>query len=257
MKTITLLAMLVCGAGDLAGVMQAAEVGGPTQMLLRRQIESMPDGWVGYELQTNGENRMYCSFDDSINITNNRGDRHAASARIRVYFRVTAHHIDRVRLRSDGCDLDAEGRQVTWLNAVDPNASVALLDELVRSDTEDAKHALVALAISRGSSDRLIDIARHHPSSSLRGKALFWVGQQAGEKAAATLKDAVNNDPEDGVKAKAVFGIYNLPDDQSVPMLIDLMKTHPSRAVRKKAAFWLSQKDDPRALAAFQEILTK
>jgi hypothetical protein len=36
-----------------------------------------------------------------------------------------------------------------------------------------------------------------------------------------------------------------------------LMKTHSSRSVRKKAAFWLSQKNDPRALEAFRDILSK
>jgi HEAT repeat protein len=169
---------------------------------------------------------------------------------------VDGHHIDRVRMRSAACDLDAEGRSVTWLDGVDPRASLDLLEALVRLDEDDAKHALVALAISNGSTDRLIDIARREGSATLRGKAMFWLGQQAGEKAAAALRDAVENDPDDGVKAKAVFGIYNLPNDQSVPLLIDLMKNHRSRTVRKKAAFWLSQKNDPRALAAFEDILT-
>ena len=238
MKTITFLAMLLAV---------------PVFADLRQQIESQPDSWVAYELPTNGEHRMFCSWDDSLSITDND----AASSRINVFYRVANHHIDRVRLRSAACALDKEGLSVVWLQSVDPRANVELLDALVRSDTDDAKHALVALAISRGSTDALIDIARHHPSATLRGKALFWVGQQAGERAAATLKDAVDNDPEEGVKAKAVFGISQLPDDQSVPMLIDLLKTHPSRGVRKKAAFWLSQKNDPRALEAFREILAK
>ncbi len=220
---------------------------------LRRQIESLPDGWAGYELSTNGERRMFCSFDESMSVTN---DLHVASARVAVFYRVDGHRIDRVRMRSAACDLDAEGRSVTWLDGVDSRANLDLLEGVVRQDGGDAKHALVALAISSGSADRLIEIARHDPSSSLRGKALFWVGQQAGDKAAAALRDAVENDPDDGVKAKAVFGIYNLPNDQSVPLLIDLMKNHRSRAVRKKAAFWLSQKNDPRALAAFEDILT-
>ena len=249
MKTITFLAMVV-----LCTAASAAEVGVRASGDLRRQIEAMPDGWAGYELPTNGERRVYCSFGDSISMTD---DLRIASTRVDVFYRVTGHRIDRIRLRSASCDLDAEGRTVTWIDSVDPRANLALLDSLVRDDQDDAKKALVALAISRDSADRLIDIARNSPSSNLRGKALFWVSQQAGQKAAAALRDAVNNDPDDGVKAKAVFGISNLPNDQSVPLLIDLMKSHPSRAVRKKAAFWLGQKNDPRALAAFEEILTK
>ena len=249
MSTITFLAILLA-ARITNGVVNTA----PAQHDLRHQIESFADGWVGYQLPTDGDKHCYCSYGDSINISD---DLHVATSQVDVFFRVTNHQIDRVRLRSESCDLDAEGRPVTFLQGVDPATNVGFLDSLVREGNDDPKHALVALAISKGSTDALIDIARHHSSSSLRGKALFWVGRQAGEKAAATLKDAVDNDPEESVKAKAVFGISQLPDDQSVPMLIDLLKTHPSRAVRKKAAFWLSQKSDPRALAAFQEILTK
>ena len=260
MRKITFLAMLAALPvfGQVPRIVNGVVTRMPAQRDLRRQIESSADGWVGYQLPTRDGKQCYCSYGDSINITNNKDDLRVASSHVGVFFRVTNHRIDRVRLRSESCDLDAEGRNVTWLDGVvDERSNVEFLDRLVRDDSDDQKHALVALAISRGSGDALIDIARHHPSSSLRGKALFWVGQQAGEKAAATLKDAVDNDPEDGVKAKAVFGISNLPDDQSVPMLIDLMKNHSSKTVRKKAAFWLSQKDDPRVLAAFQEILTK
>ena len=256
MKTITFLAIFMAAPAFAQmprianSVVNTVHASGD----LRRQIESMPNGWAGYELPTNGERHIFCSFDDSITIAD---DLRVVSTHTGAFFRVTGHHIDRIRLRSDSCDLDAGGQPVTWLDGVDPRANVSFLESLVREDEDDAKHALVALAISRDSADRLIDIARHSPSARLRGKALFWVGQQAGEKAAATLRDAVNNDPDEGVKTKAVFGIYNLPNDQSVPMLIDLLKTHPSRAVRKKAAFWLSQKNDPRALAVFEEILTK
>jgi HEAT repeat protein len=255
MKRLAFLAMLVAVPlnAQLPRITNGAVTTARAAGDLRRQIESLPNGWAGYELATNGEHRMFCSYDESVSTTN---DLHVASARIAVFYRVDGHHIDRVRLRSAACDLDADGRSVTWLDGVDSRASLDLLQALVRQNDDDAKHALVALAISSGSADRLIDIARHDPSSNLRGKALFWVGQQAGEKAAAALRDAVQNDPDDGVKAKAVFGIYNLPGDQSVPLLIDLMKNHRSRAVRKKAAFWLSQKNDPRALAAFEDILT-
>jgi hypothetical protein len=255
MKKITFLVMLL--ALPLAAEMPRIAHGNMTAVRaagdLRRQIESLPNGWAGYELATDGNRRMFCSYDESINITD---DLHVASARVAVFFRVANHHISDVRLRSSACDLDAEGRSVTWLEGVDPRASLSFLETLVRDDEGDAKHALVALAVSSGSADRLIEIARRHPSSSLRGKALFWVGQAAGEKAAAALRDAVENDPEESVKAKAVFGVFNLPNAQSVPMLIDLMKNHPSRAVRRKAAFWLSQKNDSRALAALEDILT-
>src|ERR1700737_3306883 len=199
MKRLSFLAMLV--AMPLKAQLPRITNGGGTTARaagdLRRQIESLPNGWAGYELATNGERRMFCSNDESNNFSS---DLHIASAQIGVFYRVDNHRIERIRLRSAACDLDAGGTNVTWLEGVDPRANVELLDALVRADEEDAKHALAALAMSRGSTDGLIEIARHHTSSNLRGKALFWVGQQAGEKAAAALRDAVENDPDDGVK---------------------------------------------------------
>jgi HEAT repeat protein len=133
--------------------------------------------------------------------------------------------------------------------------SIKLLTALIDADVEISKKAVTALALHRDSEDELIRLARRHPSKSVRGSALFWVGQRAGRRAIETLRDAVDNDPDAGVKARAVFGIAQLPNERSIPILIELLNTHRSREVRKKAAFWLSQKDDPRALAAFEAIL--
>lgn len=237
MKKTTFLALVLAGVASWCG---AADLGGA----LRKQIEAAPNGWIGYELPTERRHSVFCSGAD-------RDDGRAA-----VLIRIENHRIDRVRLSSPPCEQE-EARNVTWIAAVDPRANVEFLDALVRQNDDDDWHALAALALSRGATDSLIDIARHHPSARLRGKALFWVGQQAGEKAAAALRDAVENDPEEDVKAKAVFGISNLPNEESVPLLIDLMKNNHSPAVRRKAAFWLGQKRDPRALEAFEEILTK
>ena len=67
----------------------------------------------------------------------------------------------------------------------------------------------------------------------------------------------MDDDPDKGVRDIAVFAVSQLPDDQSIPMLTDLLKTNRNPDVRKKAAFWLGQKNDPRALAAIEEILRK
>ena len=42
-----------------------------------------------------------------------------------------------------------------------------------------------------------------------------------------------------------------------MPALIRIAKSHRSPEVRKNAMFWLGQTNDPRAVALFEEILTK
>jgi HEAT repeat protein len=54
-----------------------------------------------------------------------------------------------------------------------------------------------------------------------------------------------------------VFALSQLPRDQGVPKLLEIARTHQDPRVRKKAIFWLGQSDDPRALALFEELLTR
>src|SRR5205814_2074346 len=47
------------------------------------------------------------------------------------------------------------------------------------------------------------------------------------------------------------------PRDAAVTALIRIARTHPEPGVRRKALFWLGQSGDPRALALFEELLTR
>lgn len=91
-----------------------------------------------------------------------------------------------------------------------------------------------------------------------RRAAVFWLGQAAGEAATRGLTELVDDaSVELEVKESAVFALSQLPRDEGVPALIRIARTHPSPGVRKKALFWLGQSGDSRALALFEEILTK
>jgi hypothetical protein len=225
---------------------------------LASQLVALGDGWNGYAVPTGGH-RVYSACSDGDSLTIHDGDdlRVASSGQLMIFYRVAGGRIERIRFHSTDCALDAAGAAVHWIEGVTGRASAAVLRTLVDSDRSRlSKTAVTALALHDDSTtDMLIDLARHHASSEVRGNALFWLGQRAGERAAATLRDAVDNDPEARVRERAVFGISQLPENQSVPMLIELMKTHKSPGVRKKAAFWLGQKRDPRALAALEKIL--
>jgi len=103
----------------------------------------------------------------------------------------------------------------------------------------------------------VISMAKSDKDVGVREQAIFWVGQKAGKRAVATLKDTVENDPEVGVKKKAVFALSQLPRDEAVPELLHVAQTNNSPTVRKEAIFWLGQTHDPRALDYFEQILSK
>jgi len=91
-----------------------------------------------------------------------------------------------------------------------------------------------------------------------RHQAVFWLGQAAGEAATQDLTDLVDDaDVDRDVKEQAVFALSQQPREAGVPALIRIARTHPESAVRRKALFWLGQSGDPRALALFEELLTK
>ena len=91
-----------------------------------------------------------------------------------------------------------------------------------------------------------------------RKQAVFWLGQAAGEAASAGL-DSLSRDSgvDREVQKQVVFALSQRPRDEGIPILIRVAKTHPDYEVRKQAVFWLGQSNDPRAIALFEELLTK
>jgi HEAT repeat protein len=59
------------------------------------------------------------------------------------------------------------------------------------------------------------------------------------------------------VREQAVFALSQRPRDEGVPALIRIAKTHNDPEIRRRAIFWLGQSNDPRALALFEELLTR
>jgi hypothetical protein len=148
-----------------------------------------------------------------------------------------------------------------WLGAARGSAGYAALVRLLSQITGDKAREQLVFALSISKDERalgtLFDLAKHDTSPGTRGQALFWIGQKAGAKAAGTLTDAVANDPDTEVKTRAVFALSQLPKDEGIPRLIDVASTNRNPAVRKQAMFWLGQSKDPRALAFFEEILSR
>jgi HEAT repeats len=145
-----------------------------------------------------------------------------------------------------------------WLGAARGESGAAVVTKLARSDADDSfrEHLTFVLTLTGESGiPTLIDLAKHDASSGVRGQALFWLAQKAGQRAVATLGQAVSDDPNSEVRKRAVFAISQLPKDDAVPKLIELAKTHRDPEVRKQAMFWLGQTGDPRAIAFFESVL--
>ena len=183
--------------------------------------------------------------------------------RMVVLFRVADRRVERIRVFSEDCQLNAGGRPVRWIDNVRPADSIALLESFVGADADRKQRvtggalSAISLHAERSATDALVRLARSHATASVRGDALFWLAQRAGQKAAALITERIEQDPDTEVKRRAVFALSQLPKDEGVPLLIKVARTNTNPAVRKQAMFWLGQSKDPRAIEFFAEILSK
>ena len=136
------------------------------------------------------------------------------SDRMIVLFRIAEKQVDRVRVFSEDCELDAGGRPVVWLQNVRPADSVALLETLVvpmparRDRVTDG--AITAIALhGDASADAVTRSARRAPGNrtAVRKKVTFWLGNARGRHGLDTLRRVLRDDPSMEVRKERVFGL--------------------------------------------------
>jgi hypothetical protein len=254
--------------------------GGFTRAALDSLAAKSATAWVGYAVPALDGDRRSCCWDGSAagccqacrlepggpSHTTSSGATGSGvvsleSQPLHVLIRLDGGRIDRIRVFSHDCALDAGGLTVHWLASVAAAESVNVLGSVLTATASNrlADGALVALAMHRepAALERLLTVAKDGATTRLRGQALFWLAQRAGDQAVGAITDAIANDPETDVKKRAVFALSQLPKDEGVPRLILVARTNTNPAVRKQAMFWLGQTRDPRAVKFFEEVLFK
>jgi hypothetical protein len=106
---------------------------------------------------------------------------------------------------------------------------------------------------------RLLRMARSNEvARDVRKQAVFWLSQEAADAATSGLKEIIDSNDDLQVREQAVFALSQRPAEESVPVLIALVRRNDiDPRLKKNALFWLAQKDDPRAIALFEELLLK
>ncbi len=154
------------------------------------------------------------------------------------------------------------GAGATDLGTVGAREAAAYLLALAAKDSSRAAEKAILPAVLADSATvwpDLLRIARtERISRKVRRSAVFWLGQAAGDAATRGLTDLVDEGNVDReVRETAVFALSQRPREEGVPALIRIAKDNRDPELRRKAIFWLGQSDDPRALALFEELLTR
>jgi HEAT repeats len=242
---------------------------------LRSEIRAASPTWFGYAVKSarrdhqsccwDGGNQCGCSLEGRSTVvigssSNGRLQLEKSDSEA-ILFRVEGNTVEKVRVFSFGCPLDAGGLPFIWLTGVPATASLSYLHGLVEAD--GSRHltdeAIFAISQHEGPEalDILIRMAKADVSSHVRSQAVFWLAQKAGQRASSTIVNAIENDPDTEVKRQAVFALSQLPQNEGIPKLIEVARTQRNGEVRKQAFFWLGQSKDPRALAFIEDVLTK
>jgi hypothetical protein len=123
-----------------------------------------------------------------------------------------------------------------------------------------AKEAVVVATLADSSTvwPTLLRIAKDSSRDrELRKSAVFWIGQAASD-ATASLAGLVDNETDDvEVRNAAVFALSQRPNGEGVPALLSIAQGKLDRRVRRQAIFWLGQSGDSRAIAYFEQVLTR
>jgi len=180
---------------------------------------------------------------------------------VRIALAVAGGHVTRLRAYVGGRWRTATAG-VTDLGVVSAAEAARWLLALARSGKSRAADQAVFAATLADSITVWPDLVRLARDASaavrVRDQAVFWLGQAAGAAATKDLTDLAVDDAVDrDVREHAVFALSQQPRDVGVPALVQIARTNRDPEVRRKALFWLGQTHDPRAVAFFEEVLSK
>src|SRR5579859_7242681 len=182
-----------------------------------------------------------------------------APRRIVVLYRASAGSLNKVRVVSDVCTIDAGGLRVTWLEGVNAAQSVDYLSSLVRGKYEEDRRgeklsngALTAIAMhGDDSADKALNsFVDSSQPESLRKQTVFWLGEARGASGFQTLKKLARTDANTEVRAQITFARSLNREPGAIDEMIRMAKEDESTHVRGQALFWLAQKAGKKAESA-------
>lgn len=236
--------------------------------------------WVGYTVDDVSDDRSMCcgNWNDGAGCGTCRlendhnswtsgsktGDNQSSGAvklegsrRLVVLFRLEAKQVDRIRVASEDCTLDAGGLSFLWLTGVKPQESVSLLTSYVQgAEFESHEHhnigqgALTAIAMHADvSADRAMEsFVKPDQREELRRQAAFWLGAARGKEGLNTLLQMAKNDPSSDVRAHVTFALSVSHEPGALEEMIRMAHDDSSSHVRGQALFWLAQKAGKKAV---------
>lgn len=146
-------------------------------------------------------------------------------------------------------DPDGEVRQqaVFWLGQVRDDRAVDMLSQILTKSNDQELKEKALFALSQHRSPRAAGLLREYAqganvSSSLREKAIFWIGQRPSQENADFLKNLYGRLEEQELKEKVIFSLSQQRGMGNDKWLMDIaLNDGEDIELRKKALFWAGQ----------------
>jgi HEAT repeat protein len=196
-----------------------------------------------------------CTLEDDHGCGSSSDDRVAGMpAVMQVFLRISAGRIERLRVLSEGCVIDAGGRSVVRLPDVGPKESLQFLAALASGRDDPSARltdaALMAIAhhADDGADAVLEGFTAPDRPEEVRKKAAFWMGAAGGRRGYEVLARLAREDRSDRFREHVVFALSISHEPAAIDAMLDVARRDPSPGVRGQALFWLGQKAGRKAV---------
>jgi hypothetical protein len=172
-----------------------------------------------------------------------------------VLFRLEGSAVNRIRVVSPDCEIDAGNVPVHWLTDVRPAESVALLGtfDFYFNETTSA----IALHADPSADTALEAMVASSQPEKVRQRAAFWLGAARGRRGFDRAKDLIDHDPSQSVRQRAVEGIAASKEPEALDTLIAIARKESDSRVRRQAVNAISRSRDPKAQAFLEDVLKR
>jgi len=258
-------------------------ISGPLEQEFKKIVaaQSTP-AWVGYAVaKVPGENNACCWYNDNWgnyrgcmleggrpstaggNVTPAGPVMLEGPSHVVVLFRAAAGVVERIRVFSLDCELDAGGLPVHWLSGVKPAESIALLEGFVREagmnerrgnrNAEAAGHAIALHADPAGAAavDRFL---REDQPVWLRKQAVFWSTQYRGDLGIERALKLAKEDKSAEVRSQALFWLAQRAGNKAIGAIQESIDSDPDTKVKEQAVFALTQLPKDEGVPALIQV---
>ena len=241
--------------------------------------------WIGYEVAgAPGEHGDCCGNDregrngDSSGVWHlekergsgrswqgNKDVKLEAGNQLWILYRTDKRRIERIRLLSNQCQLDAGGLRLIWLTEVKSEESVAFLSGFVQGgeisggdENQIGEQALTAIAFDgAAAADKALEkFSSPGEPEELRKRSSFWLGAARGAAGLVQLEKMAKTDPSSDVRAQVSFALFVSKERGATEAMIQMARDDGSPHVRGQALFWLAQKAGTKAQNAIAGAIT-